>query len=133
MDFLMSAFMGLEVSGVDWYNNTNYDLVCVNERVFTRQSIGSGEFIGMIDGIEKHISEVLPDKYCIWIDETTVLDCRGKPRSITAMIREGWFDGAVANCKLCYTYTSLQTLVYVETLRPIQPGEELIIYFNSIY
>jgi hypothetical protein len=132
MENLIYHFTQLDVAPVQWYNHTNHDLHYVTDgvedHVYTKNPIAAGEFIGTIDGIECSIAEILPDKYCIMLDDETVLDCRSTPRCITAMIREGWFDGLNANCRLAFTYTSLQTLVYVEAAVDIAAGEELIMY-----
>jgi len=133
MNQLIDQFDDLSVeNNLIWYNNSSFDLYCLSkdteDYVYTNSYIPKHEIIGYIEGIEKHTWEIIPDKYCIWFNDIYVIDCRKTPRCITSMIREGFFEGIPSNCCLKYSYMSESTVLYVEAIKDIYRGEELIIY-----
>lgn len=114
-----------------WYNNTTHGLYCVqteyDDFVYSSSHIYAGEFIGYITGERKYTWEILPHKYCIWLNDSYVIDCRGKPRCITSMIRETFDEQLKHNCELAFAYTNETIDVYVVATSDIYRGEELII------
>lgn len=115
----------------DWYDNTSHGLYCVVhggiEYVYSIVDIHPGEFIGYITGERKYSWEVLPHRYCIWLNDSYVIDCGATPRCITSMIRETYDKELRHNCELAYAYTSETIDVYVVATQKIYRGEELII------
>lgn len=119
-----------------WYNNSKYSLYAIENEydssVYSCEDIVEGDFIGYIEGERKYTWELLPHRYCIWISDSYVLDCRGTPRCITSMIREGIEDHLTPNCEMYFTYTSDSISVCVRSLQHIYRGEELIMKRDCI-
>lgn len=133
MNSLVEQLTDLSIqTSLAWYNNSAFDLYCLSteheDYVYSKSDIPANEVIGYIEGDAKNTWELMPDKYCIWIDDSTVIDCRKTPRCITSMIREGFFEGLIPNCRLRVSYTNIDILIFVESIKPIYRGEELIIY-----
>lgn len=130
MERLLTNLTGLSLrENYIWYNNTNYELYCIadewNDRVFTQERIEAGSFIGMLEGPVVATRNGVIDKYCIWLNDYEIMDCRSTPRCVLSMTREGFYIGMEANCKLALSYTSEMVTAYVYALRQIEAGEEL--------
>ena len=119
-----------------WYNNTGHGLYCIqqNEKnhVYSFTTIYSGEFIGYITGERKYSWETLPHSFCIWLNDSYVIDCGKTPRCITSMIREPADTAQEHNCEIAFSYNSESVDVYVIATKTIYYGEELLIKKNSI-
>ena len=132
MEALMAGFQHLGLrSHHTWYNNTNYELYCACDEwdrsvVYTNEFIPKGEFIGMLEGeVVPSRSLAITSKYMIWLSDYEIMDCRGTPRCILSMVREGFYEGIESNCKIGVSYSSCEVSAYVYALRDIQVGEEL--------
>lgn len=124
-----------------WYNNSMYLLDCIENSigdafVYTREDIKDGSFIGYIEGKRNYTWELLPHRYCIWLNDSYVIDCRETPRCIGAMVRESYEDSdhLHPNCELAFSYTRDYTIeVYIRSTRYIYAGEELVLKKEDIY
>ena len=130
MERLLTNLTGLSLrESTIWYNNTNYELYCIadewEDKVYTNERIEAGSLIGMIEGEIIGTRNRVVDKYCLWLNDYEIMDCRSLPRCILSMTREGFYIGTEANCKLGLSYTSEVVTAYVYALRQIEAGEEL--------
>jgi hypothetical protein len=125
------AQLSLQEKPQEWYNNTKYDVYAVKKYydwyVYSNSYINEGDYIGRIEGERKYTWEVLPHKYCTWINDSYVIDSQEEPRCITAMFRQTYEEGLIPNCEVAFVYTSETIEVYAKAISPIYPGEELII------
>lgn len=134
MNCLVDELTNLSIhSHPTWFNNSNYELYCLSkgdeDYVYTGEDIPGNEIIAFIEGFEKEIiNNYIPNKYCIRVDDFSYIDCTETPRCIASMIREGFYEGLEANCCLKISTSNLATFIYVQTLKDIYRGEELIIY-----
>jgi hypothetical protein len=134
MDALIQQFDNIAMvhHRTDCYNTSEHMLVCMThnnvDHVITYTDIEENDIIGYIDGEQKYAYEIEPNKYCIWIDDTIVIDCSETPRCITSMIREGFYEGLVPNCKLEFIESNSEIMACVRAIKKIFRGEELIIY-----
>lgn len=129
---LIGGCMNLTIGNNEWYNNSIYDLYCVKNEfqdtsVYTRQEIKEWSFIAYLEGVKKYTWEILPHKYCIWLNDSFVIDCQEAPRCIGAMIREDMRD-TETNCEIAFAYeTDGSVSVYVRATKTILAGQELVI------
>lgn len=125
------SHLSLKDSPSSWYDNTSRSLYCIqsehNDYVYSSINIHTGEFIGHIVGERKYTWEILPHKYCIWLNDSYVIDCRETPRCITSMIRETHDETLKHNCEIAFAYTNDTIDVYIIATSEICRGEELII------
>lgn len=129
MDDLLNTFQNLHVQ--EWINTTHWklDVRYLSEHescVYALEYIPKNAFIGEICGEHKYAWEVIPTSGMIWIDEECVLDCTQKPKCITSMLREGFYEGFHSNCILDLYVEYNQTKVGLFAMEPIFEGQELI-------
>lgn len=133
MEQLIADFSHLDVNARKiWYNNTDHHLVYINDiadgdHVYTHTFIPQGEMIGILEGVIVPTRVLVMDKYCFWISDYEILDCRRTPRCILAMIQEALPFGIEPNCKAIISYTGEHTVVFIYAIKDIRPGDELFI------
>lgn len=132
MESLVRGIAGLRLeaqSQLIWYNNCDYELFCIGDewqdKVFTNERIAKGSLIGMLEGALVNTRALVQDKYCVWLSDYELLDCRSTPRCILSMVREGFYEGIEANCKMGVSYMGEGVCAYVYAVRDIEAGEEL--------
>lgn len=108
------------------YNNTDFYLYYKDNDVFTSNMIMKGQFIGYIVGKKAYTWDVPANRFCIWLNDYFVLDCRDTPRCITSMIRKNNVE-EMTNCSMAFTYKNDTIEVYVIATRDIPPQTELVV------
>lgn len=135
MDSLVEACEMLSLSNdikdVDWYNNTIYNLYMsvdnnYESRVYSKDYIQNGTYIGEIIGEKKYAWEVIPSPYIVWVDDECAIDCTDKPRCITSLIQESFYEGLTPNCEMIIYTLEYETKVGICACKDILPNEELI-------
>jgi hypothetical protein len=125
MEDLIYNYESLSINK-DWYDNSDFSLYYKEGSVFTKNAISNGQFIGYIDGIKSYTWEVPPNRFCIWINDYYVLDCRSTPRCITSMIRKNNVEG-FANCTMAFSYKNDTVDVYIIATCDIPENTELVV------
>lgn len=130
----------IDISRPEWYNHTKFALYVqglYDKGVYANQYIPENTHLGYIDGEKKYIWEVSAskyDRYMIWVMEDCVIDCTETPRSILAMVREGYLDGSATNCELiietCYTTGNIH--ISMHTTKDVFIGDELVYYHPGL-
>lgn len=108
-----------------YFNNTDLKLY-YNDAVITSNKIVKGQFIGYITGEKAYTWDVPSNRFCIWLNDYYVLDCRKTPRCITSMIRKDTVDDST-NCAMAFSYKNDTIDVYVIATRDINPETELVL------
>jgi hypothetical protein len=115
-----------------WYNNTKLDLYANTAGVvYTKTKIKKGTFIGYIIGEKAYTWDVPANKYCIWLNDYFVLDCRKIPRCITSMIRRTMGD-ELSNCTLSFAFGNDTIDVYIIATCDIEEHTELVVLYDTM-
>lgn len=109
------------------YNNTELSLYYKDSEVFTSSKIHKGQFIGYIVGEKAYTWDVPSNRFCIWLNDYYVLDCRQTPRCITSMIRKTSAE-EMTNCSMAFSYKNDTIEVYIIATQDIHPGTELVVF-----
>ena len=109
-----------------WYNNSEFSLFYKEGQVITTNSISKGQFIGYIVGTKAYTWDVPPNRFCIWLNDYYVLDCRRTPRCITSMIRKESKE-ELTNCSMAFSYKNDTVDVYIIATQDIPPQTELVV------
>ena len=125
MDDLVYQCESLSLNKI-WYNNTEFNLYYKENGVFTTTAILKGQFIGYIVGVKAYTWDVTPNRFCIWLNDYYMLDCRTTPRCITSMIRKNNND-ELTNCSMAFSYKNDSVDVYVIATADIPAETELIV------
>lgn len=113
------------------YNNTDIPLYYKNSGVFAANAIMKGQFIGYIVGTKAYTWDVPSNRFCIWINDYYVLDCRSTPRCITSMIQKT-NNPELANCSMAFSYANDTIDVYIISTCDIHPDTELVALQESL-
>lgn len=125
MEDLVYQCQGMSLK-TTWFNNSAHNLYCADENVYTLDRITKGQFIGYIVGTKAYTWDVPPSRFCIWLNDYYVIDCRQTPRCITSMIRKNKSD-EVSNCCMAFAYKNDTIEVYIIATRDIAVNAELVI------
>lgn len=110
-----------------WYNNSQYPLYYNENSVFTTNTILKGQYIGEIVGTKAYTWDVPSNRFCIWLNDYYVLDCRRTPRCITSMIRKETVV-ELTNCTMAFSYKNDSVDVYIIATSDIPPNIELVVF-----
>ena len=129
MNMMISMSIASEI--VQYYNNSNFDIYVFNGEtysgVFSYEFIPVNSYLGDIEGEHKCVWELEVSDNVIWVQGDLAIDCAKRPRCITSMIREGFYDGNVHNCMMTISNDEDENIrVGLRTTHDIFAGEELI-------
>lgn len=110
-----------------WYNNSSHDLYYKENSVYTSTKIVKGQFIGYIVGTKAYTWDVPANRFCIWLNDYYVIDCRSTPRCITSMIRKAT-NSEETNCSMAFSYDNDSIDAYIIATADINGGMELVAF-----
>lgn len=109
-----------------WHNNSPHNLYYKDDSVYSLNKINKGQFIGYIVGKKAYTWDTPPNKYCVWLNDYYVIDCRETPRCITSMIRKVNGD-EFTNCIMAFSYANDSVDAYIIATHDIYENTELIV------